>query len=161
MQGGGGSTGWQRVGTEWGQRGVCVFKGSLALNLFHMTPTHMASVWTLSLFLSVFPSPGPCGPGEEVGEGGVEVDISRPQQELCGDRGQAVSHTRTLVAPLITRRGLHSRSSSLAFYLFAAPHEQRGCQGTGSICPTEILNDYTGGADQRYKDTARDVQTEI
>ena len=33
---------------------------------------------------------------EEVGvrEGGVEVDISQPQQELCDDRGQAMSHTR-------------------------------------------------------------------
>lgn len=30
-----------------------MFKGSLALNLFHMTHTHMAPVWTLSLCLSV------------------------------------------------------------------------------------------------------------
>lgn len=30
---------------------MCVFKGSLALNLFHMTHTHMASVWTLSRFV--------------------------------------------------------------------------------------------------------------
>lgn len=28
-----------------------MFKGSLALNLFHMTHTHMASVWTLSRFV--------------------------------------------------------------------------------------------------------------
>lgn len=81
--------------------------GSLALNLFHMTHAHMASVWTLSVCLSV------CLPtslshslslgfeGKEVGgggvggaEGGVEVDISQPQQELCDDRGQAMSHTR-------------------------------------------------------------------
>lgn len=87
-----------------------MFKGSLALNLFHMTHTHMAPVWTLSLCLSVclsaFPSPGQCGAGKEVGEGGVGVEISRPQQELCDDRVRAVSHTRTLVAPLITQSGL-------------------------------------------------------
>lgn len=91
----------------------CVFKGSLALNLFHMTHTHMAPVWTLSLFvclsvcLFAFPSPGQCGAGKEVGEGGVGVEISRPQQELCDDRGRAVSHTRILVPPLITQSGLH------------------------------------------------------
>lgn len=143
-----GGRGWAQ---SEGKRGVCVFKGSLALNLFHMTHTHMASVWTLSRFvcmsvcLSAFPSPGPCGPGKEVGEGGVGVDISWPQQELCDDKGQAMSHTRTLVAPLITQSGLHSRSSSLSFYLFAAPQEQHShqAQAAPAICPTKILNNHT------------------
>lgn len=58
---------------------ACV-QGSLALNLFHMTHTHMASVWTLSfclsecLHLSLPPSltlSGLCNGGKEVVVGGA------------------------------------------------------------------------------------------
>lgn len=101
---------------------VCV-QGSLALNLFHMTHTHMASVWTLSFCLSEClhlslplshslwvvqwrKRGGGRGCKWGVGQGGVEVDISQPQQELCDDMGQAMSHTRDSgCSPLSCREG--------------------------------------------------------
>lgn len=90
---GGVAEGGHRAG-EWGWG----TEGSLALNLFHMTHTHMAPVWTLSVCLTVSLPPPFCLSLSLDGRwgrgGGGEVDISQPQQELCDDRGQAMSHTR-------------------------------------------------------------------
>lgn len=89
-----GGRGWAQ---SEGMRGVYV-RGSLALNLFHMTHTHMASVWTLSFCPSdhLSTSLGLCNEGKRVGElkDGQKWTFSQPQQELCDDRGQAMSHTR-------------------------------------------------------------------
>lgn len=103
-----GGRGWAQ---SEGMMGVCA-QGSLALNLFHMTHTHMASVWTLSFCLSdCLPTSLTLSLGRAMekkelggGEGGVEVDISQPQQELCDDRGQAMSHTRGLWLLSLSRR---------------------------------------------------------
>lgn len=70
--------------------------------------THSHGLCLDSLFLSVWLSPhlslslsGLCDEGRRRwgGEGGTEMDISQPQQELCDDRGQAMSHTRDSGGP--------------------------------------------------------------
>lgn len=95
----GGRSGWQRVGTEWRDEG-CVCKVISTKSVPYDTHSH--GLCLDSLFLSVCLSPlivlslpWLCNEGKEVGvEGRLEVDISQPPQELCDDRGQAMSHTR-------------------------------------------------------------------
>lgn len=118
MQGGWGESwvggrGWAQ---SEGKRGVCVFKGSLALNLFHMTHTHMASVWTLPGFvcLSVCLSlswvvRSRKGGGWRRGGGGYFPATTG----ALWWQGPGQCHTPGLVVRLIMQKGFQSRSSLL------------------------------------------------
>lgn len=108
---------WEDWVAEGGHRvrgwGVCV-QGSLALNLFHMTHTHMAFVWTLSFCLSdCLPTSFSLSLGCAMKEKRwgwwrrVEVDISRHNRSFVMTGARPCHTPGTLVALLITQRGLH------------------------------------------------------